>query len=185
MAVTQAQRQFKLTTPLGKDKLLFQRMNATERLSGLFEIELNLLSTDASIKAQDIVGAAAGVAVELPAGGERHFHGHVAEFSYAGALGELHAYHATLRPWLWFLTRTADCRIFQKKTTIEIVRKIFEEQEKQYGSILNTAKVYGLRPTIQKGVQALQAGILASGLIAADLRHLLCMKAASINGCPY
>jgi len=67
----------------------------------------------------------------------------------------------------------------------EETRKIFEEQEKQYGSVLNTAKVYGLRPTIQKGVQALQAGILESGLISADLRHLLCMKAASINGCPY
>lgn len=72
-----------------------------------------------------------------------------------------------------------------KEEASEDTRKIFEEQERQYGSILNTAKVYGLRPTIQKGVQALQAGILASGLIAADLRHLLCMKAASINGCPY
>ena len=58
-------------------------------------------------------------------------------------------------------------------------------RKQQYGSILNTAKVYGLRPTIQKGVQALQAGILESGLISGDLRHLLCMKAASINGCPY
>jgi hypothetical protein len=67
----------------------------------------------------------------------------------------------------------------------EEVRRVFEEQEKQYGALLNTAKVYGLRPTIQKGVQALQQGILASGLIPADLRHLLCMKAASINGCPY
>ncbi len=65
------------------------------------------------------------------------------------------------------------------------VRTIFEEQEKQYGAILNTGKVYGLRPTIQQGVQALQAGIVASGLISGDLRHLLCMKAASINGCPY
>ena len=65
------------------------------------------------------------------------------------------------------------------------VRQVFEAQEKQYGSILNTATVYGLRPTIQQGVQALQQGILASGLIPADLRHLLCMKAASINGCPY
>ena len=72
-----------------------------------------------------------------------------------------------------------------KEEAPDEVRKIFEEQEKQYGSILNTAKVYGLRPTIQKGVQALQQGILASGLIQADLRHLLCMKAASINGCPY
>ena len=72
-----------------------------------------------------------------------------------------------------------------KEEASEDTRKIFEEQEKQYGSILNTAKVYGLRPTIQKGVQALQSGILASGLIGADLRHILCMKAASINGCPY
>jgi hypothetical protein len=67
----------------------------------------------------------------------------------------------------------------------EEVRQVFEAQERQYGSILNTAKVYGLRPTIQQGVQALQQGILASGLIPADLRHLLCMKAAGINGCPY
>ena len=72
-----------------------------------------------------------------------------------------------------------------KEEATEEVRKVFDEQEKQYGAILNTAPVYGLRPTIQKGVQALQAGILASGLISADLRHLLCMKAASINGCPY
>ena len=48
-----------------------------------------------------------------------------------------------------------------KDKASEEVRKVFEEQEKQYGSILNTAKVYGLRPTIQKGVQGLQAGILA------------------------
>ena len=72
-----------------------------------------------------------------------------------------------------------------KENATEEVRNLFEEQEKQHGAILNTAKVYGLRPTIQKGVQALQPGIVASGLIPADLRHLLCMKAASINGCPY
>jgi hypothetical protein len=72
-----------------------------------------------------------------------------------------------------------------KEEAPEEVRRIFEEQEKRYGSILNTAKVYGLRPTIQKGVQALQQGILSSGLISGELRHLLCMKAASINGCPY
>jgi hypothetical protein len=72
-----------------------------------------------------------------------------------------------------------------KEDAPEEVRQVFEAQERQYGSILNTAKVYGLRPTIQQGVQALQQGILASGLIPADLRHLLCMKAAGINGCPY
>lgn len=65
------------------------------------------------------------------------------------------------------------------------VRQLFEEQEKQYGAVLATARIYALRPTIQNGVQQLHRGIIASGLIPADLRHLLCMKAASINGCPY
>ncbi len=65
------------------------------------------------------------------------------------------------------------------------VRAVFEEQERRFGSVLNTAPVYALRPTIQKGVQALSEGIRDSGLIDPELRHLLCVKAASINGCPY
>ena len=72
-----------------------------------------------------------------------------------------------------------------KEDAPQEVQEVFAAQKKQYGAILNTAKVYGLRPTIQKGVQALQAGIVASGLVSPELRHLLCMKAASINGCPY
>ncbi|HEY7166257.1 MAG TPA: hypothetical protein VIB79_16920 [Candidatus Binatia bacterium] len=67
----------------------------------------------------------------------------------------------------------------------EDVKRVFDEQQKRYGFISNTAKVYALRPTIQKGVQALAEGINASGLISPELRHLLCVKAASINGCPF
>ncbi|MFQ5682258.1 MAG: hypothetical protein ACE5HC_03200 [Candidatus Binatia bacterium] len=67
----------------------------------------------------------------------------------------------------------------------EEVRKIFEEQEKRYGFVSNTALVYGLRPTIQKGVRALAEGIRASGLIEPELCHLVCVRAASINGCPF
>ncbi|MEK7782824.1 MAG: hypothetical protein AAB279_02745 [Candidatus Binatota bacterium] len=72
-----------------------------------------------------------------------------------------------------------------KEEAPEEVRAIFEEQEKRYGFVSNTARVYALRPTIQQGVQALAQGILASGLIEPDLRHLLCVKTANINGCPF
>ncbi len=65
------------------------------------------------------------------------------------------------------------------------VRTIFEEQEKRYGFVTNTAQVYALRPTIQKGVGGLAEGIRASGLIEPVLLHLVCVKTASINGCPY
>lgn len=72
-----------------------------------------------------------------------------------------------------------------KEEASEEVRAIFEEQEKRYGFVSNTARVYALRPTIQQGVQALAQGIVASGLIEPDLRHLLCVKTANINGCPF
>ncbi|MDP2603536.1 MAG: hypothetical protein Q8S00_13230 [Deltaproteobacteria bacterium] len=72
-----------------------------------------------------------------------------------------------------------------KSEANEGVRAVFEEQEKRYGFVSNTAKIYALRPTIQQGVQALAQGILASGLIEPDLRHLLCVRTANINGCPF
>ena len=67
----------------------------------------------------------------------------------------------------------------------EEMREVFAEQEKRYGFVTNTTRVYALRPTIYKGVQALAAGIIASGLIEPELRHLACVKTAAINGCPY
>ena len=30
-------------------------------------------------------------------------------------------------PWLWFLTRTSDCRIFQEKTVPDIIKEIFRD----------------------------------------------------------
>ena len=41
----------------------------------------------------------------------------------------------------------------------EEMREVFTEQEKRYGFVTNTTRVYALRPTIYKGVQALAAAI--------------------------
>jgi hypothetical protein len=65
------------------------------------------------------------------------------------------------------------------------VRQIFEEQKKRYGFVSNTAQIFAIRPTIQKGAQALAQGIQESGLIAPELRNLVCVRTAHINGCPY
>ena len=37
-------------------------------------------------------------------------------------------YRATLVPWLWFLTRTSDCRIFQNMTVPDIIKQVFRDQ---------------------------------------------------------
>ena len=65
------------------------------------------------------------------------------------------------------------------------VQQIFAEQKKRHGFVSNAAQVSAVRPTIQKGVQALAKGIQESGLISAELRHLVCVRTAQINGCPY
>jgi hypothetical protein len=65
------------------------------------------------------------------------------------------------------------------------VREIFAEQKRRHGFVSNAAQVSAVRPTIQKGVQALAQGIQQSGLIAQDLRNLVCVRTAQINGCPY
>jgi alkylhydroperoxidase family enzyme len=67
----------------------------------------------------------------------------------------------------------------------DAVREIFEEQKKRHGFVPNAAQVSAVRPTIYKGVQALAHGIQESGLIAQELRNLVCVRTAYINGCPY
>jgi alkylhydroperoxidase family enzyme len=65
------------------------------------------------------------------------------------------------------------------------VRTIIEAQQQRHGFISNAVQVSAVRPTIYQGVQALAQGIQASGLIPQDLRNLVCVRTAHINGCPY
>jgi hypothetical protein len=106
VTMTQAKREFEVSSSLGKDVLLFNRMSAIEGLSQLFEIDLALLSPSASIDAKKILGTPVSARVEIPppTGGNRYFHGLCTDFTYTGSFGELHGYRAVLRPWLWVLT---------------------------------------------------------------------------------
>ena len=49
LEATQANRRFAVTRPLGEDVLLLHNMSATEQLGRLFQIDLDLLSTDPEI----------------------------------------------------------------------------------------------------------------------------------------
>jgi type VI secretion system secreted protein VgrG len=114
-----------IVTPLGEDVLLFLRMDAREEMSRLFEYDIALLSERGDIAARSLLGKNVTVRLEQHDESIRHFNGYVTRFRQSGIQGRYHAYHATVRPWLWFLTRTADCRIFQDKTVPEIVAEVF------------------------------------------------------------
>ena len=127
MALTQSDRTIEVTSPLGADVLLLNRMTATEGLGRLFTYELDLLSTDENVQGRDLLGQGMTVRLDLPEGEARHFHGLVTRFRHAGSADPYSAYQVTLRPWLWFLTRTSDCRIFQKMTVPAIIKKVFRD----------------------------------------------------------
>ncbi len=127
MAVTQTERQIAVSSPLGEDVLLLHRMTGNEQLGRLFEFQLDLLSTDEQIAIEDVLAQNLTVSLRLPNDEIRYFNGFVSRFSHVGAMGRYAAYQATLRPWLWFLTRTADCRIFQEQTVPDIIKGIFRE----------------------------------------------------------
>lgn len=121
-------RVMEITTPLGGD-LLFHGMHAREELSRMGEYQLDLLSLKSDINLDDILGKNVTVKLALPDDKTRYFNGYVTRFSQGGKYGKYHRYFAAVRPWLWFLTRTADCRIFQDMTVPDIVKKVFGDHQ--------------------------------------------------------
>ncbi|MFZ2148950.1 MAG: type VI secretion system tip protein TssI/VgrG [Sedimentisphaerales bacterium] len=127
MAKTQKDRELEIATPLGEDVLLLVSMSGTEQLGRPFKFELELASEDDRIPAKDIVGQNVTIRLNLSEGKIRYFNGFVSRFEQTRPTGGLANYRATMVPWLWFLTRTADCRIFQKKMVPDIIEDVFRE----------------------------------------------------------
>jgi type VI secretion system secreted protein VgrG len=122
-------RVMEIVTPLGED-LLFHGMHAREEMGRLSECQIDLLSPKKDINPDDILGKNVTVKLALPDDSTRHFNGFVTRFSAGGrSYGRYHRYFAVVHPWLWFLTRTTDCRIFQDMTVPDIIKKVFGDEK--------------------------------------------------------
>jgi type VI secretion system secreted protein VgrG len=124
---TQDHRLIAVDTPLGKDVLLLQEITGYEAISRLFSYELSLLAHDNdSISFKNIVGQKVSITFRLPDGTPRYISGYVSRFTQ-GETDErtFTHYHAEVVPWLWFLTRQADCRIFQNLAVPDIISQVF------------------------------------------------------------
>ena len=120
-------RTMEIATPLGEDVLLFHRMTAHEEMSRLFEYQVDLLSARDDINLDEILGKNVTIKLALRDDETRFFNGFVTRFAEGETLGRFRRYHATVRPWFWFLTRTKDCRIFQEQTVPEIIKEVFAD----------------------------------------------------------
>jgi type VI secretion system secreted protein VgrG len=128
--LTQKNRELAIgKTPLGEEVLLLVSMTGTEYLGRLFEYRLELVSENPQIKAEKIVGQNVTISLKLGAGKTRYFNGYIKHFTQVTAYGRLARYQATVVPWLWFLTRTADCRIYQDQKIPDIIKEVFKKHE--------------------------------------------------------
>jgi type VI secretion system secreted protein VgrG len=126
MPITQKHRLLAIGTALGPDLLGLRTMAVQERLSRPFQIEVELTSEDGQLDFDKVIGQNATIRLELNENDTRYFNGYISRLVQIANRGGYAQYRATIVPWLWFLTRTADCRIFQDKTIPEVLEEVFK-----------------------------------------------------------
>ena len=115
----------RLTTPLGPNVLALARLEGREAISEPFHFEVEAVAKDPDIDLDQLIGKPAHVLMDLTPSGQRSFHGLITDAHFVGGRDSLYVYSLTLRPWLWVLGKTTDCRIYHDKTVTEIVSDVF------------------------------------------------------------
>ncbi len=125
MAYAQTTRRMAVNTPFGEDVLLLTRFGGHEEVSRLFRFNLEMLSEQEDLSFDSIIGKNVTVRLTTVTGEPRCFNGFVSRFSQGGRGPDFTTYYAEVVPWLWFLTRVSDCRIFQNKKVPDIIEQVF------------------------------------------------------------
>ena len=132
-ARTQESCTIAIDTPLGTDELLIMEMHGTETLGRMFSFELDLIHEGSKgVDFTKILGQNVSIRLSMYNNKTRYFNGYISKFTLIGVdvskkdHKKVYQYRATMVPLLWFLTRSADCRIFQAKKVMDIVKDILK-----------------------------------------------------------
>jgi len=106
-------------------ELLINRLNASEALSRDYAYTLELLSDDACIPLEALMGKLLRVALVRADGTQRHFTGYVERFSFLRTDGGIAFYEARLVPWMAFLAARINNRIFHQRNLEGLSAEIF------------------------------------------------------------
>ncbi|WP_027729625.1 type VI secretion system tip protein TssI/VgrG [Variovorax paradoxus] len=134
-------RTVQVHTVLNAEQLKFRAMRGQEGLSQLFEFEVDMVSPSFNLDLKKLLGTS--LTLELQdEGASRFLNGTVVRFELVGRANETgrhYVYRALVQPWLWYLTRTTDCRIFQNKSVPDVLDEVlgkygFEYEKRLSGS---------------------------------------------------
>jgi len=125
--IDQARRDARITTPLGDNALVLYRLEGGEALGEPFDYRLDCLSEDDAIDLDDLLGKGITVAFDTHEDGTRHIDGIVTRAAQVSGRTEYAQYRFSVRPRLWLLERTSDCRIFSETSVPDIVLQVLGE----------------------------------------------------------
>ncbi len=138
---TQDDRLLSITTPLGKDFLLINRLTANEGLSQLFSYEVELLHeendpgfTPTPVDVKSLLGQGVVISIEQRDKTTRTFTGIINHFAQGNRNVRFSYYYATIVPHVWILTQNLQNRIFQNMSVLDILKKIFTGFDVSYQS---------------------------------------------------
>jgi type VI secretion system secreted protein VgrG len=117
--------------PHAADDFTVQSFEASEEISRPFSVDVTaVVHRDVELDAAALLGEKAALVIHA-AGGDRHFHGVVAEAQAWEEGGGEHRGRLRLRiaPALWRLSLRRDCRIFQGKSVPDIVAEVLDAAE--------------------------------------------------------
>lgn len=98
-----------------------------EGLSRLGEAVIEFVSPERDLALGDVLGRRVRVVMDATDGRTRVFPGTCVSVEALGFRAGRGHYRAELRPWLWFLARTTDSRVFQDASVPDLLRRILGE----------------------------------------------------------
>ena len=105
-------------------ELVVERWQGLERLSSGFEWWVDVLSTDAHLPLEPMIGKRATLWTRLADGRRLPRSGLVREVACLGGDGGLARYRLCLVPWTWLLGQGRHSRVFQDRTVLEIAGEV-------------------------------------------------------------
>lgn len=129
MGFDQTLRQAKVTTELGDNVVVLERLSSSEHISDTFTIILDVIAQDGPIDFSAHLGSSVTVSMQQAdvVGATRFFNGLLFESRMTDATDMGVHYRLILKPWFALLAQNLDIRIFQNLSVVDILKKVIAE----------------------------------------------------------
>ncbi len=126
---TQTGHSLAIETPLGKDVLLLTALDGTETISRGFTYSIEMLTRAPDSDVRSLIGKPVTLWLRNNSAMERRpLHGHIRQLTRIAIDSQgYRRWRAEVAPWLWFLTHSVDCQIYQNLSIPEILRSVFDD----------------------------------------------------------